>query len=114
MNTRITAEFDSVDMAELAGRRIRDSLSGITRIDIHQKQGDTQNYYYYSGALPYIQPFNSTSANLFYPTFPENLQYEQIEAGQEATIDINCDKESCGQVISCLNNYGALKIRRRS
>lgn len=112
MYTKISAEFDNVDMAEIAARAVRDNANGVRKIDIIPKQGDVENYFHYGGISPFNPLGNSNAYNSTYSVFPQNNAYDGIERGHEAILEIRCESSAASPIMASLSNHGGLKIRR--
>ena len=117
MIIKVIAELESVDKAELCARRIRDNVSGIRRINIQRKYTPgSENYY--TNAVPYNTQGFGTYQTMLFPSYSvvEGSVYNgtaSTEKGSEAAVEVECDDDSASKVVSYLNAYGAVKIRKR-
>lgn len=110
MDTRITAEFSSVEAAESAANRLRSTVSGIGKITIVSRTAkkDTDTPF----MLPYapqngLDPWIMLPANYGYPT--TNGYLEKIsDVSCTVTVDTRGKSDS---VRAVLHNCGAESIK---
>ncbi len=117
MIIKVTAELDSVDRAELCARRVRDNVEGIRRINIRQKNFSRESNYF-TNAVPYNTQGFGTYQTMLFPSYNnvfEGSVYNGAagaETGSEASLEIECDDDNVSRVVSYLNAYGAVKIKK--
>lgn len=124
MTTRITAEFDSVDTAELAARAVKHSADGVVKITVSGGQtGERQPYSYPKGIIAgnlggaafgfsnYTS--GSISAGGLISGFPD-ISDEDIEPARSrsAELEIICEKSSEQTVSRILTGYGGMNTSR--
>lgn len=113
MTVKITAEFNSVDSAELSARNIRDTVKDISHIHIHSRKGTPVDYFYNSSEIHNVV-FMNTYENPYYPVFPASITtFNELAIADEATIEVCCPKSEENVVTSKLSSYGGLKIKKR-
>ena len=132
MSKRISAEFDSIDSAELAARTLRHNVSGILKLSIRAR-GVNNNTdigmtpaatIFPAGAVDY----NGSSGGLGTP-FPavffnigaggnqngrqgsDYAENQPVEVPREATLEVLCDDSSVRSVSSHLTSLGGLRIQ---
>ena len=118
MITKINAEFDTVETAELAVRMIKQKTGGIINIRIESNADFTEHKDNYT---PYPIPLNTQSGFLnFIPPFYNasivsevNSNSNRIEHSRAAFIEIICEKEAEKVVTQIFTSLGGLKINKK-
>lgn len=123
MINKISAEFDSIDSAEIAARTIKNTVSNVAKISITGKNQfaltETSNRRAYMNV-----GFAAGATGVFFPA-PEMLDVqdttyysnpfsygETVELGHEANIEIMCDSEVSDMVIKKIVGLGGLRVKK--
>ena len=117
MITKINAELDTIETAELAARMIKQKTDGIINIKIESKTNiieHTDDYipyiipvYNQNGSYNFIPPlYNSSTSSM------TNSNSNQIEHSRTAFIEIICEKEAEKIVTQIFTSLGGLKINK--
>lgn len=113
MKIKIIGELENVDKAELAARSIRDNVEGVSRINIHEKNNNTNQSYYAMGG-----PYNSSQTSYFLMNVHDSSYNAvlnnaiEIERGNETNLEIDCEEDSARQVIAQIHAHGGVKVRK--
>ena len=113
MLSRISAEFESMDMAELVVGRVKQSVSGVLRTGIiHNREAERAEKLAHGESytlLPTaVTTHNYITATLISETTDSIL--EEPQRSKNSKLYIICEKESLKDVSSILNAMGGLKI----
>ena len=114
MLTRVSAEFENIDMAELAAKRLKESVGGVLRTGClydrraeRSKINDNKSRYK-------LLPMALTTFNYYTAV----VEYRVSEGGvreafqnQKTQLYVVCEEESATNVKSLLNALGGLNIR---
>ncbi|NMB30328.1 MAG: hypothetical protein GX988_02650 [Clostridiales bacterium] len=124
MYTKITAEFASVDAAELAARAIKHNIDDVSKISIHSKNIGAFDDDSRTGIL---SPYNVEALNFSGTYFPVssgaaninpavnskgNYNYSDVEYGTEAIIEVYGNDAAIKETSRLLTGLGGLKIHR--
>lgn len=119
MDIYVTAEFDSVDLADLASGRVR-NLPGVTGVDVIPKHSSERDGGY-EAALPFWQVPGSANLSFFsmstlYPVpVGVGLNYKddvEPNLNREAILKVRVDDENvCPRVTSILRSIGGRSIK---
>lgn len=124
MYTKITAEFASVDAAELAARAIKHNIDDVSKISIHSKNIGAFDDDSRTGILsPYnvdalnfsgtYFPVSSGTANITASTNSRgNYRYSDVEYGTETIIEVYGNDIAIKETSRLLTGLGGLKIHR--
>lgn len=123
MITKINAELDSIETADLAARMIKQRTGGIISIKIDNKDNNKQHeddFDYIMPVVPYggisnNEPFNNTYSNSYmggFVNFDEHRAYDSREISRAVVIDIICEKEAENTVMQVFTSLGGLKINK--
>ena len=113
MITKLTAEFDSVETAELAARMIKQRTDGIVSINIHRKSIPTAK-----SPVPYVIPSFSQSSNFYFIVGNNNYldsvndSSDDDRISKSAIIEIICEKESEKTVSQIITSLNGLKFNK--
>ncbi len=113
MITRINAELDSIETAELAARMIKQKTDGLISIKIKSNISNIKNE-----DEPFIIPSYSQGNNFyFYPQINNDINSfnnsnEFKETSRTAIIEVICNKESEKIVSQVFISLGGLKINK--
>ncbi len=104
--SKISAEFESIDLADLACSKIKNTIPGIKRISITDKRfpsnKDRVSYAYIGQGVNNIQPYVSIISD------------DRNPIRSAAKVDIICDPISSAQVKKQLISRGGLKVKELS
>lgn len=104
--TKITAEFESLDLADLACSKIKSSIPGIRRISITDKRfvshGERLSYTYIGQGVNNLQPYVTVISD------------ERHPMPSSAKVDIICDPLATPMVKKQLISKGGLKVQELS
>lgn len=124
MYTKITAEFASVDAAELAARAIKHNIDDVSKISIHSKNIGAFDDDSRTGIL---SPYNVDALNYSGTYFPVSTgaanispavnsrgiyNYSDVEYGTEAIIEVYGNDVAIKETSRLLTGLGGLKIHR--
>ncbi|MBE6838720.1 MAG: hypothetical protein E7507_04150 [Ruminococcus sp.] len=114
MQTRINAEFESVEGAERAVQAIRKSIESLSDIRIKTRAVNRKAKKMYICAMR----SENITAPFFIPAFPEGegeytTDTENIEPLNSAVLEIVCDEALEKEVHGIILNHGGLKVRNK-
>ena len=109
---RIYAEYDSVELAELAAGRIRRAVRGIRRMTVYRL---SKNHQPVGGKVRYTM----LPANLRMTNYATDVLYSEISTAsipepflrQESELMILCEESARKQIASLLHATGAMRVR---
>ena len=110
--SRVYAEYDSVEMAELAAGRIRRNVRGIRRMTIYRLSRNRQPV---GGRIR----FTMLPANLRMTNYATDVMYSEISTRaipepyfrQETELMILCEERAVKRIVSLLHATGAMRVR---
>lgn len=124
MNTRITAEFDTVDSAELAARAVKHNAGGVVKITVSGSAAGAKEPYSYpkaiiagnlGGAAFGFSNYTSGSiaASGIINGFPDTAD-EDIEPSRSRSVllEVICEKSSEQTVSRIITGYGGMHTLR--
>ncbi|MBZ4669959.1 MAG: hypothetical protein JG769_263 [Oscillospiraceae bacterium] len=124
MITKINAELDSIETAELAARMIKQKTDGILSIKIERKDKSYDGYEYeYANSLffPYMNGFLTSTQSVGSPYtgnagffYPDEIisSSDGREISKSVIIDVICEKEAESTVTQVFTSLGGLKINK--
>lgn len=130
MYRNISAEFLTIDDADLAARKIRQSVDGVKRITFNNKAKKTRpltspgNFFDFMGTsnvgitgafLPYDYQYYETANFNNFPSVQDALQDDygqKIEGDQGTIMNIVCKDKDLHDVEKKLISYGGLNISK--
>ena len=121
----ITAEFQSIDEAELAARRIKDKVEGISRITINSKNKKANNTnsignigFSNMNVAGGFSTYNAVSSSVYTPLIFNNVgehtgenHFNELSISKSVTIEIHCKNDDVKIVSSILTALGGLNIK---
>lgn len=117
MITKINAELDTIETAELAARMIKQKTGGIINIriensDKHVSKNSDYNpsiipFYTQNGYYNFVTPFFNSSI------ISNNSNSTSIERSRTTFIEIICEKDAENVVTQIFNSLGGLKINKK-
>lgn len=115
MTVKISAEFDSVDRAELVARNIRDTVKDVSHIHIHTRKGTPVDNFYTSTEMYSDVAVMSSYSNPYYTVLPySELENKELSNADEATVEVCCPKSEENVVSSKLSAFGGLRVKKRA
>ena len=114
MLTRVSAEFENIDMAELAARRLKESVSGVLRTGcLYDRRAERSKIYdnksHYTLLPMALTTFNYYTAVVEYRV-SESFGKEPYQ-NRKTQLYVVCEENSAANVKSLLNALGGLNIR---
>lgn len=113
MLTRISAEFENIDMAEIASKRIKDTINGVRRTGvIHNKTAERAKRLE-RGRHYTILPLAATTYNYFTATMENETTDDIIDEpyrNRKTILYIICEEDAVNNIKSVLNAMGGLNI----
>lgn len=110
MRKTISAEFESVDLAELAARNIRYRFEGITRIRIRYRAGSGE----YDTSIPVAVANNSLGVG-FPQAYDSVLYYDtpqtEIDQNRSSLLLVEAGERSAERIAAYLRGLGGLGIK---
>lgn len=115
----ISAEFDSVNSAEIAAHALKSQISGINEITIKSTHkpsiDDKTSVMSLTGNLyPYNNGYFGSQAIIAFPFMNQLTEsqdsYDRNKDLYTAIMSITCSNECAKEVISMLTSHGGLKI----
>lgn len=104
--SKVYAEFETLDLADIACSNIRRTIGGIQRISITDKrffpEFDLSSYTYIGQGVSRIQPYVTVISDERHPT------------PSAAKVDIICDPMSVPSIKKQLISRGGLKVKELS
>ncbi len=125
MIRKVLGEFDSLDLAEVAARRIKEDVSGINRIKIYPKsefydirREQTAPVYgnFFNGenkAIPIFYPYAGGNAQIPMAMIKSDFKFENSIEAQEHTecvVEVHCKEQLMSEVSSKIISLGGLHI----
>lgn len=117
MISRITAEFETPELAELALKRAKEKTDGIFKSGMIYSRVSERNTVLRSGEhisviptaanLPSYQNFMTASMDS--PTSKDSVP--EPSRNRKTRIYVICSAESCGEICSILGSLGGLRIK---
>ena len=109
---RVYAEYDSVELAELAAGRIRRAVRGVRRMTIIPL---SKNHQPIGGRIR----FTMLPANLRMTNYATDVLYSEISARavpepyfrQETELMILCEEKAVKPIVTLLHATGAMRVR---
>lgn len=112
--TRVSAEFESPELAELALKRVKETIDGVFSTSIIYDRTSDKALKLRSGTLCTIIPTAVTTHNYFTAVM-ESPAAEDVIAEpyrrRSASVYAVCDESAVKGVRSVFNSMGGLKIR---
>ncbi len=111
MYKTITAEFESVDLAEMAARNIREKFEGITKIKIRYPSiGEGGGYI----SLPVASINNPMGAG--FPRGNDGILYDleqrhEVEQNRSSILLVEATEDSAERIAAYLRGLGGLGIK---
>ncbi len=111
MHKTITAEFESVDLAEMAARNIREKFEGITKIKIrYPSMGEGGGYISFPVASvnhPMGVGFPSGNDGILY----DFEQHHEAEQNRSSILLVEAREDSAERIAAYLRGLGGLGIK---
>ena len=112
MSQMVSAEFESVDLAELAARNVRYKFEGVSKIKIRYRAMEHEEYHFITPVVftnitygnGYIDAYG---AGALYYKEPNN----ETEESQTGTLMIEAEAVSAKRIASYLRGLGGIKIK---
>jgi hypothetical protein len=117
MITRISAEFETPDLAELVLKRIKESVDGVYSTNIIYNKISDRAVKLRNGTIYTIIPTAVTTHNYFTAVMESPASEDVISEpyrNRKAVIYIMCRNESSANICSMLNAMGGMKIKATS
>lgn len=115
MILRVAAEFESPEFAELALKRVRDSVSGVHSVNIMYNKESDKALKLKHGTLYTILPMAVTTYN-YLTAVMESPASEDVIAeparSRKTSAYVVCEDCSADNVSALLNAMGGLNVRR--
>lgn len=114
MFSRITAEFNDPDTAEIALRRVKESVRGIVRTGMSYNKISDKAERMKGGSIYTILPTGLTMQNYMTAVMESPASVDTIPEPyrrRNTKVYIICASESCGSVTSILGSMGGLGIK---
>lgn len=117
MLTRVSADFENTDMAELAARRLKESISGVLRTGYlfdrrAERLGNYVNKKHYT-----LLPMALTTFNYFTAVIESQVSENSVKEPylrRNTTLYVICEEENEANVRSVLNALGGINVRNKS
>ncbi len=114
MVTRVSAEFEEPELAELAMKKIRDSIKGVYSTSMIYNRNSDKARKLQNGTLYTIIPTAVTTHNYMTAVIESPASRDVIpepHRSRKTSVYIVCESASVSNVSSVLNSMGALNIR---
>lgn len=114
MITRISSEFESPELAELAIKRVKDSVKEIYSATIIYNKTSDKSVKLRNGTIYTIIPTAVTTHNYITAVIESSASEDIIvepQRNRRTTAYIICDSESVSNISAVLNAMGGLKIK---
>lgn len=114
MVTRVTAEFESPEMAEMCLGRITRGVKGVYSTNMIYDRKSDKAERMHNGTLYTLIPTAVTTHNYMTAMIESPASEDVIpepSRNRKTTVYIVCDSDSKSRISSVLNSMGALKIR---
>lgn len=111
--TRISAEFETPDMAEIALKRIKDTVPGVYSTNMIYNKTSDKAMKLRNGSLYTIIPTAVTTHNYLTAVIESPASEDVINEplrSRKTSIYVICEPESVNNISSLLNAMGGLKI----
>ena len=111
--TRISAEFETPDMAEIALKRVKDTVPGVHSTNVIYNKASEQAVKLRHGSIYTIIPTAVTTHTYFTAVMESPASKDVIEEpkrNRKAVIYVICEKESVENIRAILNSMGGLNI----
>lgn len=116
MYRTITAEFESVEAAELAAKSIKERINNIQAITIKTDKNENQNgikdnfrnYAYIGGCMPNELSYLAYGVINSYLLNNNDIFYKTVKS---STIEINCKQNDVNYIHNILTSGHALNIK---
>lgn len=113
MMTRVSAEFETPDMAEIALRRVKETISGIYSTNIIYNKASEKAAKLRNGNIYTIIPTAVTTHTYFTAVMQSPSSEDVISEpyrNRKAVVYAICESESVNNVRAIFNAMGGLKI----
>jgi len=113
MAARISAEFETPDLAEFALKRVKSSLEGIHSTNLIYNRSSERAMKLQNGSIYTIIPTAVTSYNYLTAVMESPAAIDVIKEpyrSQKTIINVICEEESVNNVKSILGAMGGLKV----
>lgn len=111
MSQMVSAEFESVDLAELAARNVRYKFEGVSKIKIRYRAMEHDNYHFITPLVA-----NNTYSNGYMDAYGAGALYykepnNETEESQTETLMIEAEAVSAKRIASYLRGLGGIKVK---
>ncbi len=112
----LTAEFESVDLAELAIKKTKELCSGIKNVKIIKNKPNKKDFFEGSNALFNIN-VSSSMLPLSYTFYSPRQYYSEIDNNNKqrdtsVTIEIKCTNEELDRISQIITSLGAMSVKK--
>ena len=113
MLIRVTVEFENIDMAEIAAKRVKSTLKGVKRSGfIYNRKAEKTAFYDHNRHYT-ILPLAATTFNYITASIEYDMTEDIIkepERNRKTMLYILCEESEAENVSSILNAMGGLNI----
>lgn len=118
MITRISAEFPEIEFAEMAAKRIRETISGLKKVTIYLNKNkfkiSENEEYTKPGKMFVLLPAAINSANYYTGLMTREVVESQIKEPlltKSVHLCISCESKNIHNISQIISSYGGYEIK---
>ena len=111
MSRTVSAEFETVDLAELAARNIRYKFDGITKIKIRYYAPEDDDSFFIAPVSGDYGIFGSNSMSTYHAAAVSHGKDRETEQKQTGTLIVEARTEDIKRISSYLRSLGGISVK---